>query len=265
MRSSDASVGDLLRYWRKQRKISQMDLALDANISTRHLSFIETGRSQPSREMIERLAQTLRLSFRDQNSLMLSAGYAPQYQATPLASDAMHTVRETLQRLLAKYDPYPALVVDRQYQILLHNRGFEWLLAQLAPTHGTPEQPLNLYRIVFASLPAYCENWSMLANILLARLYDEAVLHQDEVLWELYHDCQMLAGESASANKKPDIPLISMSLTLIPEQSLHFYSIITTFGSAMDVTTQELRIESLLPADQTTRTYLERHVPSSVS
>src|ERR671914_270869 len=139
------TVGPLLRDWRQRRRLSQLDVSARAAISTRHLSFLETGRARPSREMVLHLAEELDVPLRERNALLVAAGYAPVYQETPLEGDDMATVRDTLQQLLTSHEPNPALVVDRQWNLVLSNQAVGLLIAGLPPSMLGP--PVNVLRL----------------------------------------------------------------------------------------------------------------------
>ena len=139
------TVGPLLRDWRQRRRLSQLDVSARAAISTRHLSFLETGRARPSREMVLHLAEELDVPLRERNALLVAAGYAPVYQETPLEGDDMATVRETLQQLLTSHEPNPALVVDRHWNLVLANRAIGLMMTGVSPALLTP--PVNAMRI----------------------------------------------------------------------------------------------------------------------
>jgi transcriptional regulator with XRE-family HTH domain len=141
----EPSVGGLLREWRARRRLSQLELALDADVSTRHLSFVETGRSQPSRDMVVRLAERLDVPLRERNHLLLAAGYAPAYPETDMDDERMQSVREALRQVLKGHEPYPALVVDRHWELLDANAGVALLLEGVAPEQLAP--PVNALRL----------------------------------------------------------------------------------------------------------------------
>lgn len=251
------STGEQLRYWRRQRGWSQEDLAEAAEISTRHLSFIETGRARPSADLLMRLAGALDLSYRQGNALLIAGGFAAPYPSPSLDDAALRVVQEALAWHLRQHEPYPAVVVDGGYEALMFNRGFELLLRrfQSAPELATER---NLYRLIFhpQGLRRFCPEWEQISGRLLARLHDEAIQRHDSMLWSLYRDCRAYypAAIEPPALNEPELPVLTFSLMLM-DQHLRFLSTVTAFGSALDVTTQELRIESFFPADEATRAF----------
>jgi transcriptional regulator with XRE-family HTH domain len=164
-------VGPLLRHWRAARRVSQLDLALDADVSSRHLSFVETGRAQPSREMVLRLAEALEVPLRERNALLLAAGYAPLYRETDLGAPEMVEARLAVEFILAKQEPYPAIVVDRHWNLLLANPSTHRFLALFLP--GPPAGPVNVMRLMFdpRGVRPFVENWEEVARHLVERLH----------------------------------------------------------------------------------------------
>ena len=152
-------MGPLLRHWRAARRVSQLDLALDADVSSRHLSFVETGRAQPSREMVLRLAEALEVPLRERNALLLAAGYAPLYRETDLGAPEMVDARHAVEFILAQQEPYPAIVVDRHWNVLLANQATHRFLALFLP--GPPAGPVNVMRLIFdpQGVRPFVENW----------------------------------------------------------------------------------------------------------
>ncbi len=257
VKQETTQIGDILRYWRRIRRLSQMELAAAANISTRHLSFVETGRSRPRRNVVLRLANALHLPFRHANALLESAGFSTNYSNIPLSDERMTPVRQALQRLLSQHEPLPALVVNHVYDILLSNQGFRNLSAWLAGEEVLRRYS-NIYRLVFATdgLQPYFQDWPIVRHALLVRLHEEAVMRQDDRLWQLYADC---AGQGTGGVKQETIqqevitaPVLDFALRK-DKVTLRFFSAITTFGTAADVTVQELHIESMFPVDAFTR------------
>jgi transcriptional regulator with XRE-family HTH domain len=256
-----SSIGQSLQYWRKLKKISQLDLALEANISARHLSFIETGKSQPSRETVTRLASALKLSLKQQNGLFVSAGYSPVYPSTNLDAPKMIPVRQAVERMLKQHEPFPAVATTRNYDILLPNHGYENLVTRFAGASALMKYP-NVYKLVFAKegLSQYIKNWSLVGLLLLRRLHDEMFASRDESLSLLYQEVLQnapVAPDMKAFNSfNEDVPVLGFSLAkgLV---CMSFFSMITTFGTPHDVIAQELRIEFLFPADSQTEKYWE--------
>jgi transcriptional regulator with XRE-family HTH domain len=255
---ASAGAGGLLRDWRRRRRMSQMDLGLEAGVSTRHLSFVETGRSQPSRELLLHLAEHLDIPLRDRNALLLAAGYAPVYPQTPLDDGAMAPVREALDKVLAGHAPYPAVIVDRRWNLISANAPALAILGDgVAP--GLLEAPVNALRVSLHpdGLAPRIANLAEYGEHLLARLRREIALTADPELRAL---AQELAGypgmRPASAASDPASRLfVALRLHALGED-LTFFSTIATFGTARDVTLDELSIESFYPGDEATAAVL---------
>ncbi|WP_327382339.1 helix-turn-helix domain-containing protein [Streptomyces sp. NBC_01207] len=254
------SVGTLLRAWRERRGISQLELAGRADSSSRHISFIETGRSRPSEEMVLRLAGHLDVPMRERNSLLLAAGYAPRYAHTALDDPAMETLREGIARLLAGYEPYPALVVNAVYDVVAANRGIAMLLDGLPEHLLTP--PLNAMRITLhpEGLAPRIHNLKEWRGHLLAQMERQIALARSEPLRALYEEVSAYpVAERPGSDGVPEEPTAYIALPLVIEhdgQLLSFVSSIATFNTPMDVTVAELAIETMLPADPATVKYL---------
>ncbi|MFF2197424.1 helix-turn-helix domain-containing protein [Streptomyces sp. NPDC058157] len=258
--SADApSVGPLLRAWRVRRGISQLELAGRADSSSRHISFIETGRSRPSEEMVLRLADRLDVPVRERNALLLAAGYAPRYAHTPLDDPSMGALREGLERLLTGYEPYPALVVDGTYTVIAANRGIAMLL------DGIPEHllapPLNAMRLTLhpEGLAGRIHNLREWRGHLLAQMERQIALARSAPLRALYEEVAAYPVAERPGDTGPDEPVPYIALPLRIEHEGHvlsFVSSISTFNTPMDVTVAELAIETFLPADPATVKYL---------
>lgn len=250
-----SGLGEALRQWRGLRRVSQMDLALEAGISPRHLSFIETGRTQPSREVVLQLAGALRLPYRHQNSLLLAAGYAPQFSASRLGEGQMAVVRQAVARHLQQHEPYPAVAVNQAYDILQANEGFRRTMGGLVGPAVLDKYP-NVLRLTFAAdgLRPFITCWPLLRDAMLLRLREEALMAQDPAIWALLEELQTLATEDEEAPPDRYAGLPVMYLELEKDgRSLRFFSTITTFGTPLDATVQELRLESFFPADAETQ------------
>ncbi|WP_030662422.1 helix-turn-helix domain-containing protein [Streptomyces cellulosae] len=259
---AEKGVGPLLRAWREQRRVSQLELALRADSSARHISFIETGRSKPSEEMVLRLAEHLDVPVRERNALLLAAGYAPRYTETPLDDPALDTLREGLERLIQGYEPYPALVVDALYDVVAANRGVLMLL------DGIPEsllaQPLNAMRLTLhpQGLAPRIRNLRQWRGHLLAQMQQHIALHRSQRLRELYEEVAAYPvpeADDRTGTDEPASPVPHFALPLRIEhegRTLSFVSSISTFNTPMDVTVAELAIETLVPADPATAEYL---------
>ncbi|SDN23544.1 helix-turn-helix domain-containing protein [Streptomyces wuyuanensis] len=272
----DTGVGPLLRGWRERRRLSQLELALRAGSSARHISFVETGRSRPSEEMVLRLAEQLDVPVRDRNALLLAAGYAPRFARTPLDDPAMDSLRAGVEQLLRGYEPYPALVVDGTYSVVAANRGIAMLMEGLPEHLLTP--PLNAMRITLhpEGLAPRIRNLREWRGHLLAQMERQIALVRSKELRELYEEVAayplavssaagVAAEETADGGAGgADAPYASFALPLRIEHDgrvLSFVSSISTFNTPMDVTVAELAIETLLPADPATVEYLRSLTP----
>ncbi|WP_446038998.1 helix-turn-helix domain-containing protein [Streptomyces sp. SID1121] len=258
-----SSVGPLLRDWRRRRRISQLDLALRADSSARHISFVETGRSRPSEEMVLRLAEHLDVPVRERNALLLAAGYAPRYTETTLDDPAMEVLREGLTELLRAYEPYPAVIVDGTYTVVAANRGIALLM------EGLPEHllapPLNVMRITLhpEGLAPRILNLPEWRGHLLDQMERQLALSRSPALRELYDEVAVYpmppSGSLTPADGAPGPVLPGFALPLRighDGHALSFLSTIATFNTPMDVTVAELAMETFLPADPATAKYL---------
>ncbi|MER5813528.1 helix-turn-helix transcriptional regulator [Streptomyces sp. NPDC002033] len=259
-----ASVGALLRAWRERRGVSQLELAGRADSSSRHISFVETGRSRPSEEMVLRLAEHLDVPVRDRNALLVAAGYAPRYAHTPLDAPAMGALREGIEQLLTGYEPYPALVVDGTYTVVAANRGIAMLL------DGIPEEllapPLNAMRLTLhpRGLAPRIRNLRQWRGHLLEQMERQMALVRSEPLRALYEEVAAYPvplpeeeGEAGAEAGAEGYPCVALPLRIEHEgQLLSFVSSVSTFNTPLDVTVAELAIETFLPADPATVKYL---------
>ncbi|CAL9318459.1 helix-turn-helix domain-containing protein [Streptomyces rochei] len=257
-------VGPLLRAWRERRRVSQLELALRADSSARHISFIETGRSRPSEEMVLRLAEHLDVPVRERNALLLAAGYAPHYPETPLDDPALDALREGMERLIRGYEPYPALVVDATYRVLAANRGILMLLDGL-PEHLL-QPPVNAMRLTLhpEGLAPRIRNLREWRGHLLEQMRRQIALHRSEPLRALYEEVAAYPVPESGAGEEPAEPVPYFALPMQIEhegRTLSFISSISTFNTPMDVTVAELAIETLLPADPATVKYLHTLLP----
>jgi transcriptional regulator with XRE-family HTH domain len=249
------TVGDMLRDWRQRRRKSQLDLALDADISARHLSFVETGRSQPSRELLLALAEELDVPLRERNQLLLAAGYAPVFRETGLASAEMAPVRAALDKILAAHAPFPAVVVDRRWDLVTGNQPAMQLLGSLvAPSLLVP--PINTLRVSLHpdGLAPHILNLAEFGAHLLLRLRRQAQATGDPALTELHDELRrypgVVAGDGTEASPA-SLLFIPMRVRL-GDRDLSFFSTVATFGTAVDITVADLAIESFFPADRAT-------------
>lgn len=259
-----AGVGELLRSWRQRRRLSQLDLAVEAEVSARHLSFVETGRSKPSRELLLHLAEHLDVPLRERNSLLLAAGYAPAYRERSLDEEGMDPVRDALDRILTGHEPYPAVIVDRRWDLVTANGAALRLF-----THGVAahllEPPVNVYRLGLhpEGLAPKVRNFAEYADHLVVRLQRDVTLSGDADLATLLAEVRGYPGV-AEAEASPVLtdPTQLLFLPMVMEgpdgAELSFFSTLATFGTALDVTLAELSIEAFFPADDATKDALGR-------
>jgi transcriptional regulator with XRE-family HTH domain len=253
-------VGELIRSWRQRRSLTQLELSLMSAISTRHLSFVETGRSQPSREMILHLAEQLEVPLRERNSLLLAAGYAPLYRERPLTDDDMAPVRAALDRFLRAHEPYPALVVDTHWDIVAVNDALGILTEGVASELLVP--PANALRVALHpdGMAPFTVNFAEWSADILHALHRRAVTTGDPRLEELYEE---LSGYPDVHLEPPPVGNVGREVVLPlvlrrGDRELSFLSTIATFGTATDITLASLAIEAFYPANaQTANALLE--------
>jgi transcriptional regulator with XRE-family HTH domain len=246
-----SQVGPLLRDWRKRRRLSQLDLALEAGVSARHVSFIETGRSTPSPEMLLRLAGKLDVPPRESNELLIAAGYAPRYGALAYDAPELDPVHRAIDRLLEAHEPYPAVVVDRQWELVAANEGVGLLTDGVAPELLEP--PVNALRLALHpdGVARRILNLPEWRGHLLARLERQARLSGDPALHALLTELRGYPGGEAHDPREHDV-FVPLRLAGPDGAELTFLSTVATFGTAVDVTVAELSIESFFPADGAT-------------
>ena len=245
------TVGELLRQWRQRRGLSQLALAGAADVSARHLSFVETGRARPSRALLLRLGEQLDVPLRDRNALLLAAGLAPAYPERGLADPPLAAVADAVARILAAYEPFPALVVDRHWELVDANAAVDRLTAGCAP--ALLEPPCNVLRLCLhpdGLAPRILTLGSWRAH-LLARLRHQVAATGDPRLQELLDE---LRTYPAPPDEAPQYaaPVVTMRLRDPDGRELAFLSTTTLFGTPGDVTVDELAIEAFLPADEAT-------------
>ncbi|MFH6785476.1 MULTISPECIES: helix-turn-helix domain-containing protein [Methylobacterium] len=253
------TVGDVLRDWRKRRRFSQLDLALEAEVSVRHLSFVESGRSAASRDMLLRLAERLVLPLRERNRLLLAGGYAPVFAERSLDRPDMAEAIEAVRAVLAAYQPYPALAVDRHWTLVAANDALAPLLAGVAPRLLQP--PVNVLHLSLApdGLAPSILNLGEWRRHILERLRRDAAASGDPDLACLHDRLRALpspGAKSQEAEPRSDIARIAVPLVLrhpATGERLSFLSTTTVFGTATDIALSELTLEGFLPADEATR------------
>ncbi|HEY0596507.1 helix-turn-helix transcriptional regulator [Sphingopyxis sp.] len=253
-----APLGEQLREWRTRRRMSQMDLALDTEISTRHLSFIETGRSKPSAQMLQRIADCLDVPYRARNAMLLAAGYAPDYQERPLDSPEMAGMRAIVEHVLKGHEPYPALAVDRHWNMVAANDAIAILIEQVSPALLAP--PVNVLRIALhpnGLAPQIVNHGEWRAHI-LHRLDLQIEASGDAGLIALRDE---LAGYAVEANDNGGGHANGIAVPLILDTvagRIRFVSTVTIFGTPVDITLSELAIEAFFPADAESAALLAR-------
>ena len=252
------SIGELLRGWRSRRRLSQLELALESGISSRHLSFVENGRSAPSRETVLRLAEELDLPLRERNHLLLAAGYAPVYSEASLDSPEMASVRTAVRQVLRGHEPYPAVAVDRSWNLVDANSGVALLTEGVAEELLSP--PANVLRVSLHpdGMAPRISNLGEWRAHLLSRLRREVALTADVVLSRLLNELRAYP----SNGPEPEVEVPGPGDIVVPlrirreGRGLAFFSTVTTFGTPLDVTVSELAIESFFPADPETAAVL---------
>jgi transcriptional regulator with XRE-family HTH domain len=251
--SGNAPFGEILRYWRGRRHFSQLSLALETDVSSRHLSFMETGRARPSAAMVTRLADALQLPLRERNTLYLAAGFAPRHEERPITAPELSAARRAVEFILKQQEPYPAFVLSRHWDLVMRNRASERVFGWLM--HGR-KRHANIMRSTFdeESLRPLIVNWEDVALDMLEHLHSQ-VTHtpSDAVAAALLRE--ILASPNAPSRSaepsRPPAPLLT-AIYARDGNELRFFSTLATFGTPHDLTLEELRIECMFPADDAT-------------
>lgn len=255
-------VGSLLREWRGLRRMSQLDLAIAAEVSPRHLSFVETGRAVPSREMVLTLARALEVPVRERNTMLTAAGYAPLYRETSLDDPRMAEMRHALGLLLKQNDPFFAVALDRRWDIVMCNAAYSRLVAPVArlePYQVLPPPRLNLLKGLFGPFRPLVVNWEEAARDVFERAQREAAADRDPGRRQVLAECLALAPEEWRRPRSEASPRLVVTVDLrLGEARARLFSTITTLGTAQDITLQELHIESFHPADAETEALLRQ-------
>ncbi len=250
----------LCRHWRRTRHLSQLDLAETAAISQRHLSWLETGRSQPSRDMVLRLAEALEVPLRERNTLLHAAGFAPQYRESSIHEPHMAPVREALTQILRHHEPFPAVVVDRKWNRVMGNPASDMMLslAGAPAAQSDEEQIFNLAAATLApeGLRRFITNEDVAIPLFVQRLRSEALESGETALISHVETLIRNAGDLPEHSGSPDplLPVIPLELD-INGLKLSLFTVISTFGTPQDITTDELRIEAFYPANNETRDF----------
>jgi transcriptional regulator with XRE-family HTH domain len=257
-------VGTQLRDWRTRRRLSQLELALEAEISTRHLSFVETGRSKPSREMILKLAERLEIPLRERNELLLAGGYAPVYREQSLESPALAQEREAVQRILAGHEPYPALAIDRHWNLLAFNEAIGPLLTGISPDLLHP--PVNALRLTFHpdGLAPRIVNLAEWRDHIFHRLDRQIARTADPGLIDLRRELAGYPVDDSEETVNVDSLIVPM-VVRTPAGLLNFFHTTTVFGTPLEITLSELAIEAFFPADAGTAEILRSMSATSIT
>ncbi len=260
-RATPQPFGAHLRHWRQHRRLSQLDLAQEADISTRHLSFVETGRSVPSREMVLRLAERLDVPLRERNALLIAAGYAPIYSARPFEDPALAPARQAVELILKSHEPYPALAVDRHWNLVAANRVVPHLLVGADPSLLVG--PVNILRLSMHpnGLASRIVNFVQWRSHVLERLRQQVHATGDSLLADLLEELRGYPAPLGAKDFQMEGELVGvvMPLQFRSDQGvLNFISTTTIFGTPVDVTLQELALETFFPADTNTSDVLRR-------
>jgi transcriptional regulator with XRE-family HTH domain len=262
------SFGTILRHWRERRRLSQLELGLEATVSARHISFIETGRSKPSREMVISLANVLDLSLRDCNEMLLSAGFAPIYRETSLNDPQMSQVRQALELILKRQEPFGAIVFDLHWNLIMANEAYLAIAnlmldekIKMTPYEISSPPQINLLKMLFDNngWRPFIINWEDVAKIMLRRFYRQALWGRDLVSKELLENA--LKYPSIPENWRENDSEFTQELVIplvlqFGDYKLSFFSTIASLGSPQDITLQELHIEAFHPADKETEAIL---------
>lgn len=247
---------NLLRHWRGVRSSSQLDLALRTGVSQRHISFIESGRVVPSRETLLKLAGSLDVPFRDRNALLIAAGYAPKFSEEPWDSQVMQAINTAVKRMLRQHEPYPAIVMDRHWNVLMTNESAPRFFGRFIDLSRLPK-PRNLLRLMLGAggMKPFISNWDDVVASLLERIYRESLGRQidsetRELLSELGTSAEAETASSGDSPSRPG-PVVPISFHL-NGRDLNYFSLVATVGTPQTIAAQELRIECMFPADEAT-------------
>jgi transcriptional regulator with XRE-family HTH domain len=265
-RGAPRPFGDYLRHWRQHRRLSQLDLAQEADISARHLSFVETGRSLPSREMVLRLAERLDVPLRERNALLVAAGYAPMYRERPLDDPALSAAKQAVELILKSHEPFPALAVDRHWNLVAANRMLPYLTAgaDASLLQGRP----NVLRLSLhpGGLAPRIVNLAQWRSHLFERLRQQIQATSDPVLGDLLEELRAypLPGNADEVRIEGEHSGVVVPFRLLSSFGvLSFISTTTIFGTPVDVTLQELAMETFFPADAATGEVLRKLLPQA--
>ncbi len=259
MQHSEFTEG--LRHWRRLRKMSQLELALAAQVSQRHVSWLETGRSQPSRDMVLRLSEAMDVPLRERNRILNAAGFADLYQESRLDEPSMATVNEALTEIMQHHNPYPAFVLDRQWNIQRLNAAAGWLFSQTGDPQqmwqnvgDNGEKNMALLTVHPNGLRQFIANWDVVIGPFMLRLKREAIDSTDSELLERYQQLEQYVDVSDLPATDTLLPILPLQITL-GEVVLSVCSVISAFGTTQDITAKELRIETFYPTDAASKAF----------
>ncbi|MFC0284397.1 helix-turn-helix domain-containing protein [Camelimonas abortus] len=257
MAATSGGVGAQLKEWRARRRMSQLDLACEAGISTRHLSFVETGRAQPSREMLLLLAERLAIPLRERNALLVAAGYAPMFPERSLDDPDLAAARAAIAQILKVHDPWPALAVDRHWNMVTANAAVPPLLAGVAP--ALLAAPVNVLRLSLhpEGLAPRILNYHEWRDHILHRLRRQIDQSADAGLAALHDELQAYPAPVSSRPRRHAPGIVAPLQLAVDGTALSFISVTTVFGAPLDVTLSELAMETFFPVDETTSNYLQ--------
>lgn len=271
---TESSFSERFRYWRKQRGLSQLDLSLASDVSQRHISFLESGRSKPSREMVLQLATILEIPFREQNHLLTAAGFAPVFTETDLSAPDLAPVRQALDFMLRQQEPYPAMVMDQYWNQIESNQAAQHLIAFLLDDLSVLQPCLNAagqINLVQATLHPeilrpLITNWEDVASHLIRRIHRETLADgKNEISQQLFATLMEYPDVAQIWQSKAaelwQVPILTANFKKAQWQ-FKFFSTIATLGTPNDITLQELRIECMFPADEETALNMQRLLKS---
>jgi transcriptional regulator with XRE-family HTH domain len=264
-----SSFSAMMIKWRKLKKLSQLDLSLESGVSQRHISFMESGRAKPSRSMVLALAQVLNIPFRDQNQLLNVAGFSSEFKERNLDNEDMCAVHHALEMSLAHHEPYPAIVADRNWNLVMANEASQRFIGLIGKPEEVwqrvdPSGNKNIYRLTFHSLglQPLISNWNEIAKLLLLRLQREVAIDpSNDFLSALLNEVVEISGlegvYGAIDNSTAIAPVFPMEMTTAGI-TLKTFSMISSFGTAQDITASELKVETFFPADDVTKLFFEQ-------
>lgn len=253
------TFGEQLRFWRKAKGFSQLNLAVEANVSSKHISFLETGRSQSSREMVLLLAGTLDVSLRHRNELLKAAGFSENFSRMPIQQKEMREIQQALDLMLAKHDPYPAIVIDWDWNVLQGNEGYEKLMNNIRVECANFPDSRNIVELIFDpnGLKPFISNWEKVASITIQRLHREKLEHKGRhkaLLKRLFEYPDTPTHWQSFNFSETSVPMVYIELK-IKNASLKFFTTLSSFGTPIDITAEEIMIEQYFPADKETKLF----------